>query len=75
MRVVPGQAGYEGTPHAVIASPLEGGLSMWLAAQPGDCEAAADQLIGRARTLYGLMLDRMSLRVSVISVELRRTLG
>lgn len=75
MRVVPGQADCEATPHAVIASPLEGRLSMWLAAQPGDCEAAADQLMGRARTLYGLMLNWMSLRVSVISVELRRTLG
>lgn len=75
MGVVPGQAGCEAIPHVVIASPLEGRLPMWLAAQSGDRKAAADQLVGRARTPYGLMLDWMNLRVNVISVELRRTLG
>ena len=59
--MVPGQAGCEAIPHVVIASPLEGRLPMWLAAQSGDRKAAADQLVGRARTLYGLMLDWMNL--------------
>lgn len=73
--MVPGQADCEATPRVVIASSLEGRLSVWWAAQPGDREAAADQLMGRARALCGLLLDWMNLRVNVISVELRRTLG
>ena len=64
--MVPGQAGCEAIPHAVIASPLEGRLPMWLAAQPGDCEAAADQLVGRARTQGTWGLTSASWRVELV---------